>query len=176
LQRRAIVPGRESLDGVREAVPTRYSIPEVGLSDLVYHKNVCLMLVLMYNKVMETKPCKTCNETKPLDEYYLLYGKPESHCKKCRNKKSYEKQREYRLLYKYGLTRKQYKALLTLQGDVCAICKQRNEVKELGVDHDHTTGRVRGLLCNDCNIALGYFKDNIDYLRQAILYLTASQD
>jgi hypothetical protein len=43
--------------------------------------------------------------------------------------------------------------------------------KALGVDHDHITGKVRGLLCNDCNLGIGHFKDNIEKLKLAIKYL-----
>jgi hypothetical protein len=68
-----------------------------------------------------------------------------------------EKQRQ-RVPAKYGVD---YDAMLKAQGGVCALCGQPERVahvKHLSVDHDHTTGRVRGLLCVGCNISLGYYE------------------
>lgn len=84
--------------------------------------------------------------------------------------------REWRTanLKKYGLTPEQYDAILSAQGGVCAICKtnwMRGGYRHLDVDHDHTTGKVRGLLCGRCNRGLGYFKDNPQNLAAAIDYL-----
>lgn len=65
--------------------------------------------------------------------------------------------------------------LLNSQKNKCAICKnpfdESERAKMALVDHDHSTGRIRGLLCRDCNVALGTFKDNIGYLSRAIQYL-----
>ena len=62
-----------------------------------------------------------------------------------------------RRYYKYKLTNHQYDALLNIQNSSCAICK---ESVNLVVDHNHITNEVRGLLCADCNLALGRFKDS----------------
>lgn len=67
------------------------------------------------------------------------------------------------------------------QNGVCAICKQSvsgmiNSKSKLAVDHDHKTGKIRGLLCGSCNIGLGHFKDNIEYLTNAIVYLKENGD
>lgn len=74
----------------------------------------------------------------------------------------------------YGITLEEYNALLKKQDHKCAICKgyessYRNEV--LSVDHNHDTGKIRGLLCNTCNRGLGLFKDNEENLINAINYL-----
>lgn len=76
---------------------------------------------------------------------------------------------------KYGITRDDYRRLWRGQGGLCAICRQperssRNRL--LAVDHSHTTGRVRGLLCSHCNRAIGLFDDNPATLTQAVEYLT----
>lgn len=68
-------------------------------------------------------------------------------------------------LKRFGLTLEQFNALVEQQGGVCAICKNpemwnRKDVKRLSVDHCHATGRVRGLLCNRCNRAIGLLGDN----------------
>lgn len=70
--------------------------------------------------------------------------------------------------YKYGITNEKYSQMVDSQGGKCAICDQPTK---LCVDHDHTTGKVRELLCNSCNAVLGYSKENQIILRSAIKYL-----
>lgn len=78
---------------------------------------------------------------------------------------------------KYGLTADVYQKLLEKQAFVCAICK-RPETKKLNgvpialaVDHNHETGKIRGLLCNNCNRAIGLLRDDPDVLFAARMYL-----
>lgn len=77
----------------------------------------------------------------------------------------------------YGVTLDWYRKTLFIQFDVCAICKQpetteiRGKVIAMAVDHCHTSGKARGLLCTQCNRALGLFKDNQSVLEAAINYL-----
>lgn len=68
----------------------------------------------------------------------------------------------------YGLTFEDREKLIKDQNSKCLIC---GEKKKLIIDHDHKTGKVRGLLCNDCNLGLGRFKDNIEIISNSILYL-----
>lgn len=79
------------------------------------------------------------------------------------------------LRYHYSLTVDDYLALLTIQGGKCAICgvaqNDHGRWRRLNLDHDHKTGRVRGLLCTKCNSALGYFSDTPGRLRRAADYL-----
>lgn len=79
------------------------------------------------------------------------------------------------ILRDYGLTRDEYEALLERQGHVCAICQKPDTTAKgiLGVDHDHTTGRVRGLLCHPCNVGLGHFQDDPALLTRAAVYVGA---
>ena len=82
--------------------------------------------------------------------------------------------REEVLLSKYGLTLEAYDALLQAQGGKCKICREPpmgNLGRPLTVDHDHQTGRIRGLLCVSCNSMLGMAKDNTTTLLKAIQYL-----
>lgn len=69
---------------------------------------------------------------------------------------------------RYGLTPEQFDALLAEQGLLCPICLKRPAVH---VDHDHSTGRVRGILCEMCNGGLGQFRDNTTTIENAIAYL-----
>lgn len=97
-----------------------------------------------------------------------------------KNPRSYEQTRRYNLArFKYDLAA--IEAMLAKQGGVCAICKQaevtvrQGRVMALSVDHDHDTGRIRGLLCNRCNRAIGLFNDDADLLRTAARYLSSKR-
>ena len=123
------------------------------------------------------KQCKVCSEVKPLAEYYKGHGK----CKKCyleilKTKRVPGSRKEYNIQRSYGITMEDYNRMLEEQGGRCAIChgddpKSPARVNHWYVDHCHTTGKVRGLLCNACNRALGNFGDSIENLERAILYL-----
>ena len=71
----------------------------------------------------------------------------------------------------YGIAPEQFDAMAASQGFACAICKIVPN-KTLHVDHDHKTGRVRGLLCAQCNSAIGLLKENTEFLARAISYLS----
>ena len=76
------------------------------------------------------------------------------------------------LKYRYGITLAERDAMLAAQGYVCAICGTDNPGKgDWHTDHCHSSGRVRGILCNNCNKLLGHARDNTDTLRNAIEYL-----
>lgn len=81
--------------------------------------------------------------------------------------------REQWLQGQYGLTHEQVRVMREAQGDGCAICGKN---KRLQVDHDHETGRIRGLLCGPCNRALGRFGDTIEGLMRAVAYLQRHHD
>ena len=76
----------------------------------------------------------------------------------------------------------EYKKLLQSQRGLCAICRlpetqrhQHGKLRDLAVDHDHKTGKVRGLLCGNCNHGLGRFKDSVYALQRAVEYLGVDQ-
>lgn len=81
--------------------------------------------------------------------------------------------REAWLWYTYGITLADYDALLARQNGVCFICQTKPRDQTLAVDHYHPTDFVRGLLCRDCNLGLGNFKDDPRLIRRAIAYLEA---
>ena len=76
------------------------------------------------------------------------------------------------LIKKFGINADQYEAIAKEQNYLCAICEKAEPCnRALAVDHCHSTKKVRGLLCDNCNTALGKFKDNVNLLQNAINYL-----
>jgi Autographiviridae endonuclease VII len=84
-----------------------------------------------------------------------------------------DKIKHNKLKYEFNISLKDYDNILLQQNNCCKICK-RNQFeisKKLAIDHCHSTGKVRGLLCQNCNTGLGQFKDNKEFLIEAIKYL-----
>ena len=85
--------------------------------------------------------------------------------------------RKFDLKRRYNITAEKYNELLKEQGGVCSICQveetstYRSKIRRLAIDHSHSTGLVRGLLCFNCNLGIGKFKESIDNLKRAISYL-----
>jgi hypothetical protein len=115
-----------------------------------------------------TKKCKTCKRDLDISNFSFTGSNfYRSSCITCSNLKSV-----------FNISYTDYTSILNKQNNVCAICKlsekafdKKGKVRNLAVDHDHDTGNVRGLLCTNCNTALGHLKDNINILYNAIKYL-----
>lgn len=141
------------------------------------------------------RTCNRCGITKPRSEFSMVRnGKYapvlKSFCKACQAtaarkwysdnlQRALENRRRFQLDKLYGLTVAEYEERLQRQAGVCAICHRDEPIAHgrtgkkfrLSVDHCHDTGRVRGLLCQKCNRAIGLLGDSIDLLRKAIEYL-----
>jgi hypothetical protein len=115
-------------------------------------------------------------------EYRRLPGETARDAKKrylrawCKAHPGHERARKRRYLLKkqYGLTEAQYQELLKKQAGLCAICSRHLSATSLQPSSpvvDHKDAKVRGILCNHCNQALGLFRDNVDFLKSAIVYL-----
>ena len=126
------------------------------------------------------KTCSRCKKDFPAtnDFFHKKGNRLHSRCKECcrlRNKNpkriAYTKNRD--LMRLYGITTDKYNKMFSDQNGCCAICETHicSTGRSLAVDHDHETGKVRGLLCSNCNTALGKFKDNKLILQKAIDYL-----
>ena len=112
-----------------------------------------------------------------------------SYCKQCskdhnrefyrKNPKSPEEQKKGSLRRAYNLTVEEYRAMFASQNGLCASCgnpetkidHRTGNVKELAVDHDHATGKIRALLCNACNVALGLLQDDPERIEQLFRYI-----
>ena len=106
------------------------------------------------------KICVFCNELKPIDFFRKREKHRRNECNECIN-----------LVRSFGINFIIYKELLLKQNSVCDICKLPEKNRKLAVDHCHKTGKIRSLLCTNCNTSLGGFKDNINLLESAIKYL-----
>lgn len=129
------------------------------------------------------KKCSRCKKDKDLN----LFNKNSSRkdgkqhmCKSCEseygqeNIKRIKNRRRERI---YGISPEEYENILLKQNGKCAICKSdKSEFHNgLHIDHNHNTGKIRGLLCLKCNSAIGKFKDSIEILQEAIKYLETNK-
>ena len=147
---------------------------------------------------MDTKICNSCKVEKSLGEYHFssrVEQKRKNTCKQCQasyfkrykernqaelrrkwreaSKKYYTPENARRKhLSRYGMTTEDYDNMYDDQDGKCAICKR---AIQLVVDHCHDSGNVRGLLCNGCNLGIGYFEDSPDRLIGAIKYINNAE-
>lgn len=125
------------------------------------------------------KTCSKCRVEKLESEFGTDRNRKDGlypQCRECKaasNKAKYAGVASKRLTKKYGITQEDFDKMFSEQGGRCKICGTHQEHcrRTLAIDHCHTTGKVRGLLCDNCNRGLGFFKDNIESLKAAIKYL-----
>ena len=123
------------------------------------------------------KKCSKCKMKKPYSLFKKRGGKESgyrSHCTVCLNDKASLDMHRRALKNKYGITEEDYDNFYVEQNGCCAICnKHQSKInRRLSVDHNHKTGKVRGLLCDNCNCGIGNLKDKVSNLESAIIYLT----
>lgn len=141
-----------------------------------------------------TKFCTKCRQTKPIDDFSSAASRKErfrrhTTCKACKaaistawfkkNSERHTKSQRSRTLRRYGLDSASYAEMFAAQNGQCAICGtskmqvdyRNGKPKPMFIDHNHVTGRVRALLCSQCNTGLGLFRDDPKLLRAAIAYI-----
>ena len=146
-----------------------------------------------YNVLPTMKMCAVCKVAKPFEDFYDGYKAkkqrdipnrkyPHSRCKECDharvkvyNKNNRAKVRKQQLIShrrrEYGLTEEEYNNMILSQNNMCAICNKPSD-RTLHIDHDHATGKVRGLLCSNCNLGIGNLQEDLVILNRAIKYLS----
>jgi len=146
----------------------------------------------MSGVVVKYKQCYTCKNEYPATKEYFHHNKINKgglsgSCKSCkreyskRNPRRIEQSRQCNLKQKFGITLDQYDQMFEIQGGVCAICgnvethKNHYGIVRLSVDHNHKTGKIRGLLCNNCNTGLGHFKEDPGLMLKATNYIIEAQ-
>lgn len=96
----------------------------------------------------------------------------DAYHKEYRNNPAYKKKlREKRLVELYKISLEEYENMFSKQNGLCAICNEVS-IKLLAVDHNHITGKVRGLLCSQCNLAVGNVRERVDIIRSMLKYLS----
>lgn len=145
--------------------------------------------------------CSRCKLPKPWDEFNWkrqkknqktpekIHTQKQPQCKSCsillvtawRKEQSPERIKDLYYKRTYGMSLSEFNHRFEFQKQKCLICSKQLQITHLYsdsvvVDHCHTTGKVRGLLCNECNRGLGYFRDNIASLTNAIAYLQGEFD
>ena len=141
------------------------------------------------------KTCKRCKVEKPKTEFNKNKNFKDGHAKYCRectvelnaqnrqkrkadpekNSKYLLGQQDYHLRRTFGISLDEYNAMHASQGGVCCICQQpQSNGRKLAVDHCHSKGHIRGLLCDLCNTALGKFNDDAHRLERAARYIRAT--
>jgi hypothetical protein len=133
------------------------------------------------------KQCSTCAKEgigpKPVSEFGKRARSADGLVPRCKVHISLEmkaiyaldpmRRRRWHLKGRYNITPEQYDEILASQGGVCAICEDVCKTgRRLAVDHDHETGRVRGLLCANCNIAIGKLQESAYIAGRAADYLS----
>jgi hypothetical protein len=140
------------------------------------------------------KKCKTCEQEKPIDQFpkgkgykggirpsclecRRIYENASFHKHKHKRPHVYEKDKDLKLKRTYGIGYAEYLSMLDAQNGCCAICgtDDTGNRKAFHVDHCHDTGKVRGLLCGNCNSGIGNLRDDIGLLQRAIAYLESTQ-
>lgn len=128
------------------------------------------------------KTCKECQQVKSIENFYIHKvekGKSyfKARCRTCCKElyandpviKKYRK--ENKLKKRYGISLETYQDMKNTQNNLCAICDSPQEGRELCVDHCHSSGKVRQLLCTRCNLILGRMGDDVGLFERCILYL-----
>lgn len=142
-------------------------------------------------ETVNSKQCTLCNIEKPFADFSLNASNKtdgrRSRCKLCtrtdnfhygQKYRSFSSRREYMLAYRFGLTVEQYEAMSAAQDHGCAICRRpesgrsnTGSLRMMSVDHDHLTGKIRGLLCGRCNVRFGSEYADPDLIQRAAEYL-----
>lgn len=115
------------------------------------------------------KQCNYCKEIKILSDFSLKPdGKPSSaKCKKCRREET---------INSYGLTKEQFNDLAKNGCHSCGNTQFQSGKTRLHIDHDHKTGKTRGILCNDCNSILGLLQEDVGLMDKAMEYLNVHKN
>lgn len=125
----------------------------------------------------KAKWCNGCKSEKPVEGFW----KNQTRCKECQQAwrrgtsphASGYAAWKHGLRTKFGIAPEDYYRMYEEQGGVCAICSKAEPERRLAVDHCHRTGKVRGLLCRKCNMAVGLLGEDPDVLTRARSYLAA---
>ena len=143
-----------------------------------------------YLPTQSERQCTKCGQMKPANEFDLVASKRrlQSHCKSCKaerysiwqknNPDNHRRRDLHSKLRAHGVSPEQYAEMVNLQNNLCSICnspetrtRKDGSLCPLSIDHCHKTNRIRKLLCRRCNVAIGLFNDDIEWMEKALAYL-----
>lgn len=133
---------------------------------------------------VKEKECYACGSTLPFSRYGpddRRYDGLRGDCRDCHNRKSRDTRRKHlkrmrdydkKTYYQknYGISKEEYESMVSERGGKCQICNTIPD-KKLRVDHCHSSGKIRDLLCHNCNTALGHVKDNPEIIKSMLAYI-----
>lgn len=135
-----------------------------------------------------TRVCQKCNTRKSMTDFYYANRKTcrRRTCKACVGVRFNERRaanpqrharasRRWTIRTKYGISEEQFDRILANQEGQCRVCWTLLYPANTNIDHDHKSGRVRGLLCFNCNVAIGHFRDNPALMERAAGYIRVAQ-
>lgn len=137
---------------------------------------LCVRCNINKVKYLKRKLCSSCyGKVTYLEKYKFTKKNPEPRTK--------QKTKDINLKRKFGISLDEFNKMVKEQDNKCSICKREEKVidhiqktiRALAVDHCHETGKVRGLLCTKCNLALGCFEDNLSIMLEACNYIVRSK-
>jgi hypothetical protein len=146
--------------------------PETGFSPSVRAKGNgwCRGCIKAYRRAgRPNRTCAGCGEDISERHGTALYCSQQC-CQKSWNKANPDKRKWYVKKWKYGVGEAEWNALFEAQGNRCAICRT-TEDEQWSLDHCHSTGEPRGVLCRACNVGIGQLKDDPNIVRAALAYL-----
>jgi hypothetical protein len=164
-----------------DILPKRYSDRHIT----VVHMKDVLPKLSGEARRLPPRKCHSCEQKFPAREFFVKHKrnllKRIHHCKTCypkwKEREQKRRVREHWMFRCFGMTQREYSDLLCKQHDRCRICHQKprdesvGKKRHLGIDHNHATGEIRGLLCDRCNKVLGFVREDQALLRRAVLYL-----
>jgi len=162
------------------------ALNEFDINDNGHFRLLCKQCMIEKNN--PKKICKICKKEKLLEDFVKVTSRCRNErrdiCKDCARQlaKNHGVTEERKAIVKnaklkatYGITLEQYNTMIVNQGNRCKICNKsfinEDKILRINIDHDHITGKIRGILCSKCNSILGYASDNITILMNAVKYL-----
>lgn len=115
--------------------------------------------------------CKDCLRKEQRQKYHELEDDVKVQRRKNNRCNTFEWRQQYRLKNRFGLTTEEFSAMVLEQNNKCKICECEMDTPQ--IDHNHTTGKIRSLLCRSCNTSLGLVKENTKILYNMISYINA---
>lgn len=177
---------RESIRKCREANPEKYKAMAIESTKKWQKANPEKYKKLLENRKLQrmanpdkyrARDSENARKRRQSDpEKYRVYDRERRNKLKLTNPEKVREQDFKKTLREFGLSVLDYNKMVASQNGKCLICgtipdKSNKIHPRLSIDHDHAKNIVRGLLCHKCNLGIGLFKDNIDFLEAAIIYL-----